>query len=1578
MTAERASCKAGAYGILVVMVAVVALLLPSLSVKADTYLWTPPGSGGNPWYCFACWGDANGFPVNAAPPDDPSTTAIIRIGVPPQVADTDRIAIGQLRLEIGTMRSLGTFSAQRILVGTNLTSDNANDGPFQASFQQFAGVVEASELLEVSRLLGDGEYLLHQGELRSAEQIIGNAGYGRFRHRGGNNTVGGTLWIGKAGERSDLRDNGIYEMVDLSASANPASLLAQVEHVGAASTGRFIQALGIHSVTDTLTLGTEASGKGFYELKDTGELEAATQIIGRSGSGEFTQSGGSNTTTGIVWIGVNGGSVGKYMQSGGTHSAPAMYLGHGVGSRGSYSLTGGELTVATVLHVGTEGSATFEQSGGSLVVNDTLAMGTASPGNGTFKLSGGATLRAETQILGYDGDGTFLQSGGENTTSKLWIGVNSGSHGLYEQTGGHLSILGGGMRLADRAGSEGTYTIRGGTLLTASITGGAGTSALNIDGGQLFAEDGIRPIPEISVTRLTVGAGKGSDGRLSIMAPGQQVHTRSTRVGDAGKGLIEHVRGDHVISGGLTVGVGATGTGNYVLGANLSTVDSAIGVDGSGTFVQLAGTHAVQSRLVLGVGEGGKGEYTLYNGSLTSLETIIGFRGQGTFVQSGGTVGVTTELGLAFMEGSHGTFTQIGGATTVDRLIVGVGGTAEYRLMPNTGDPFAPVATLAAHDVRVGIQGTGSILHEHGSMTVAGGLLLGVNAAGSGKYQLKGAGVLHAGAQIVGSAGAGEFIQSGGQNTTTGDMWIGADPGSVGSYAQSGGTNDVHALDIGRAAGSSGSYRLTGGTLTLATPLRVGVAGDGTFIQAAGEVLTPGLWIGIEDGGTGTYEQTGGKVSLLDEGIRLADQEGSRGTFRISGGVVAASKITGGAGTSFLDIDGGQLLDQDGLAPMPEISVVHLTVGRSKDSDGAFRISGGQQQVTTLSTRVGDAGKGLLEQSGGHLNVSGTLFVGLGATGVGTFTLNGGNLSADASFIGREGNGTFVQLAGSHDVRRDLQIAVIAGSQGSYSLGGGSLTSVTTVVGVGGWGTFIQESGSARVDEVLVLGRDSGSVGRYVQRGGVNTVDRLQLGGNGFGEYRLIGGTLNVRALSAARSDDIPGLGTLVLDGGQFNLAEGASISLGVLRIADSASSRYTYRLEAGKTLDVDDEWIGGDGLGEFIQSGGDHSVRRLVLGLGDTGQGTYSLRGGNLHVSSHIVTEDGTGVLNIEGGTLSMGAFTSIIVDRLNLRGGPSTNAMFTLRDGNTLSIRNESIGEGGKGSLLQSGGAHYVDALHVGAEGILDVTKGTLAVNTELSNRGRLSVTGAAIAGGGVLLRASEANRTYARFGNVAVNEGILEFKDVAVRFNGSYEERGILRGQSATLGFDKVDIDPDGYWVLDAESVIRVHGDFRNGSRQTEAWKTDTATLEILANDQSVGLAGADLGATLAGFSNNFAWRQLGILLGTSVNLEDGNDVAGAALYARVFRLQYDDEGFAYDIDVEDLESLLGNIRSAFNIYYDPSNSANAYLGGQTYALNGAGRLIPVQAVPEPGTWALMLSGVAVLVFAARRRGRTPRWH
>ena len=93
---------------------------------------------------------------------------------------------------------------------------------------------------------------------------------------------------------------------------------------------------GTNTVTGGLYLGNSSSGSGTYNLGGSGNLSAKTEYVGYSGSGAFTQTGGTNT---VSLLSISG--TGSFTQSGGTNAVSQL----SIGSSGSYQLAGGTLQV---------------------------------------------------------------------------------------------------------------------------------------------------------------------------------------------------------------------------------------------------------------------------------------------------------------------------------------------------------------------------------------------------------------------------------------------------------------------------------------------------------------------------------------------------------------------------------------------------------------------------------------------------------------------------------------------------------------------------------------------------------------------------------------------------------------------------------------------------------------------------------------------------------------------------------------------------------------------------------------------------------------------------------------------------------------------------------------------------------------------------------------------------------------------------------------------------------------------------------------------------------------------------------
>ena len=206
------------------------------------------------------------------------------------------------------------------------------------------------------------------------------------------------------------------------------------EYVGYSAAGSFTQSGGtntinVYTFATGLCLGYNPGSSGTYLLSGTGQLQTlgsaygAFEIVGNSGSGAFTQTGGINTVSDY-----NGGN---------------LFLGDNPGSSGTYILSGaGRLSAlgqdqGGAEYVGYSGTGSFTQSGGTNTVSSNVSLGNNAGSSGTYDLHGNGRLFSQTEYLGNSGTGSFAQSGGTNTISSgLYLGNNAGSSGTYSLSGG--------------------------------------------------------------------------------------------------------------------------------------------------------------------------------------------------------------------------------------------------------------------------------------------------------------------------------------------------------------------------------------------------------------------------------------------------------------------------------------------------------------------------------------------------------------------------------------------------------------------------------------------------------------------------------------------------------------------------------------------------------------------------------------------------------------------------------------------------------------------------------------------------------------------------------------------------------------------------------------------------------------------------------------------------------------------------------------------------------------------------------------------------------------------------------------
>ena len=589
--------------------------------------------------------------------------------------------------------------------------------------------------------------------------------------------------------------------------------MGDTEYVGYSGTGSFSQWGGSNSMyTYFFYLGANAGSSGTYILGGSGRLLTPSEYIGGSGSGVFTQSGGTHTVVNDLYLGANAGSSGTYTLSGsGLLSTPAEFVGN-------------------------YGSGSFTQTGGTHSVGSALYLGYDTGGTGTYSLGGNGLLSAAGEFLGYipGSTGLFQQTGGSNAVGSLLVG----SGGCYQLGGGTLQVTGGFFNGGIVDGRNTPATLIANCLLDLSSGTWTNLSALSLSMGSnslLIIPPGFSfatlghysslGLVHTAGSTLTLYATQGFTGCGTI---GDLVNCQGS-ITACSSGFI-NLNGGLTLSGSAAVNLGsgsltANGAASGISGGLLSAANQYVGYAGTGLFTQSGGTNTFVNRngyLYLGYGPGDSGTYILSGSALLSSQNtngnqIIGYAGTGTFTQLGGTnsIGPSTNLILGYNAGASGTYSLSAGllsapirtvASTVREL-------SRSRAESTRATPWLSVRRLA----------------PNGSYTLSGGLLSETS-------------------EDAGSNGTGNFAQSGGTNTISYFLYVAGDSGSSGTYSLSGTGRlsdqqvdmwvitargslrspaepipSPNSFSLAANSGGSGTYNLNGGLLILSALSQVPV-----------------------------------------------------------------------------------------------------------------------------------------------------------------------------------------------------------------------------------------------------------------------------------------------------------------------------------------------------------------------------------------------------------------------------------------------------------------------------------------------------------------------------------------------------------------------------------------------------------------------------------------------------------------------------------------------------------------------------------------------------------------------------------
>jgi autotransporter-associated beta strand protein len=1006
----------------------------------------------------------------------------------------------------------------------------------------------------------------------------------------------------------------------------------------------------------------------------------------------------------------------------------------------------------------------------NIVVGPNAVLGFSLGGSG-FTAAQLDTLRAMGTAAGGFKDGSFLgvdTGNGDATYGSVVGNTNGGANAVgFAKLGANTLTLTGPNTFT------GSVRVDGGTLAVATVgTVGGGPSNLGSPATAAAGQIALGFQGNTGTLRYT-GAGATTDrtialtgqtggGAIDASGTGPIVFTSPVTVAAGGARtftLLGTNTGDNTLTGGIgdnggVTGVTKLGTGTWVM-AGTNSYSGPTVIDG-GTF-KMVGVHnlntttAPDAKYTVGSVAGVSGALVVGTGAQlrTNFGLFVGENGTGTATVTDGSVetnydstGAGQFIGIGRNAGSTGTWTQSGGTATV------------YN------DWFV-----------VGVSGAGTATHTGGTINALV-VCLSQNSGSSGSFTLNGGTVSTSNVYVGYNPGGNATLTITNGSITTGFFGTGVNGGG-GTVNMSGGTVTVTSFaSIARAAGSTGTLILSGGTINDANDFNVGDFGAATATQTGGQLNSGNLILGWNEPSSGVMTQNGaaaaiaatgafwvgyrgrGEFTQIDGSITvnsftsLARAQGSYGKMTKSGGSITVTGDFNVAdyGVADMTMSGGTISTAGGTG---------FVIGFNAGSRGTLTMTGGTITATAAGSdvRIGNAGVGVLNLSGGSISSSDWSYVGVNSPGRGTFnlsgtgvfspgdnfaigynagtvglmTMTGGTVTIvgnDPAFTGNlliahNGTGTLNISAGLIDlVASNTSANSLNSASFSLTNSGGLTQAQDGNIYVGeqlGTGVLTQSGGTIKVSANVFVGGFSGTAGAT-------------------GTLTISGGVMQVGVRSPTGGDLVLGspatspvsTATVNLQGGLLDVSNGSGM------IGSGGGGNLAFNFTGG-TLKVkvwNPSLAGGD-LGPLVQNGPTSLLD--VTGNDTLINGGYTLTAGAVAVGTGRTLKTGTATLGAGASISGAGTLDANLVYNAT---GNSTFAGNIIGAANALTVN-------GPGTLTLTGASTY--------GGATSVTGGTLKGSGSITSSVTVSTGGTLAAGTGT----GAAARTFAT-GAVTFNPG------------------------------------------------------------------------------------------------------------------------------------------------------------------------------------------------------------------------------
>ena len=559
---------------------------------------------------------------------------------------------------------------------------------------------------------------------------------------------------------------------------------------------------------------------------------------------------------------------------------------------------------------------------------------------------GGAVPTGENAIVNNTSGNTATINGNLSVTPNDIV-IRNGSR--IDHLAGTAGTGGGSWMWVE----NGVYNLAN-TASAGGISGyGQGTGSLSATGNLLVAAWGDNRIATMNVNttgtfavsgELYFGDSTGSQGALNLESGTMTVNNKIFIGNNRGTGTMTMSGGSLTKTGGDQTFVGRdNGTGTLTQSGGTVTLnhDFYVGQGGGGNgTLNLSGSAVLNTGRDFVIGrEGGTGSLNVTGGTITKTgdeKMIVGHNnGVGTVVHSGGTINVNQNQLYIGNENAEalGTYTLSGtGALNVaDELIVGrESGTGTLNVDGGT------VTTTGNGNMYIGRKnGTGTLNQTAGTISVN-------REFGVGTTQ-------------DGQAGTGSYDLSGGSLTAAGNIFIGKEAASAGTMTMSGGTMSTSdKLQIGHNQ-ATGVLSQSGGTVNVQNEVYIGnetsAASIGTYTLSGSAELNVGNEVIVgRDNGTGTFNLDGGTVNAT----KISGGNGSS-TVNFNGGVIKAKRDESNL-IENLDVanvqSGGLKIDSNGFN-VSTSQIITGTGGLEKLGAGQLTLSGSNTYSGTTTVAAG-------------------------------------------------------------------------------------------------------------------------------------------------------------------------------------------------------------------------------------------------------------------------------------------------------------------------------------------------------------------------------------------------------------------------------------------------------------------------------------------------------------------------------------------------------------------------------------------------------------------------------------------------